>query len=373
MPAAARPQRVDAARRGQPERLLAPATASGAALIRVQGRRGNRPRPRGALQRGDPRAAARAGAPPPPARPSAVMAAQVRVALACVPGRSAACAERAASPAGALGQYGAALERADWASAYRLMSAELPQAGLPGRVSQADGGGLGGHPDPGRALRENAAAWAARAEVLLGRGRARQPGARGGRLAPRVAPIRAVRAGYAPGRAARLHPRRRERPIRHPHGAGSGPVPRRHHAGEAPGVLGGPGPGEEARHGRLPSAWRSNAASSRKETRPTSFTTAGGRFASSAKRGSGASRVRSDPEAGRPSRPAPGLQEPLINSFAARGAMTPRVGAWPHRTGRAAACLCFNSGGARKLTYLTPGTRYCKPYTGGRDARALDH
>jgi hypothetical protein len=40
MPAAGRPQRADAARRGQPERLLAPSAASGAALIRVQGRRG---------------------------------------------------------------------------------------------------------------------------------------------------------------------------------------------------------------------------------------------------------------------------------------------------------------------------------------------
>jgi hypothetical protein len=39
MPGAGRPQRADAARRGQPERLLLPAAASGAALIRVQGRR----------------------------------------------------------------------------------------------------------------------------------------------------------------------------------------------------------------------------------------------------------------------------------------------------------------------------------------------
>ncbi len=40
MPAAPRPQRIDAARRGQPERLLVPASPGGAALIRVQGRRG---------------------------------------------------------------------------------------------------------------------------------------------------------------------------------------------------------------------------------------------------------------------------------------------------------------------------------------------
>ena len=40
MPGAGRPQRVDAARRGQPERLVIPAANGGGALIRVQGRRG---------------------------------------------------------------------------------------------------------------------------------------------------------------------------------------------------------------------------------------------------------------------------------------------------------------------------------------------
>jgi hypothetical protein len=81
-----------------------------------------------------------------------------------------ACAERAASPAGALGQYGSALEHEDWAAAYRLMSAAYRK-----RVSMAEFRKqmLAAPADTraaGRALRENAAAWAARAEVLLGDG-----------------------------------------------------------------------------------------------------------------------------------------------------------------------------------------------------------
>jgi hypothetical protein len=81
-----------------------------------------------------------------------------------------ACAERAASPAGALGQYGTALEREDWSAAYGLMSAsyrkrvpletfrrQMQAAGRDSRLA-------------GRALRENAAGWAARAEIAIGDG-----------------------------------------------------------------------------------------------------------------------------------------------------------------------------------------------------------
>ena len=52
------------------------------------------------------------------------------------------CAERAASPAGSLGQYGTALEREDWTAAYSLMSASyrkrpaVPRTRASGRSCQ---------------------------------------------------------------------------------------------------------------------------------------------------------------------------------------------------------------------------------------------
>ena len=97
------------------------------------------------------------------------MPTNVRASLACVL-LLGGCAERAASPAGALAQYGAALERADWASAYRLMSDSYRK-----RVSAADfrrqmQAAAGDTRTAGRALRDNAAAWAGRAEVVLGEG-----------------------------------------------------------------------------------------------------------------------------------------------------------------------------------------------------------
>jgi hypothetical protein len=81
-----------------------------------------------------------------------------------------ACAERAASPAGALGQYGAALERADWTSAYRLMSASYRKRVGPAEFRRQMQAAAADNRVAGRSLRENAAAWAARAEVLLGEG-----------------------------------------------------------------------------------------------------------------------------------------------------------------------------------------------------------
>ena len=93
----------------------------------------------------------------------------VRFALACVLAVGG-CAERAASPAGALGQYGAALERADWASAYRLMSSSYRKRVSPAEFRKQMEAAAADTRTAGRALRENAAAWAARAEVLLGEG-----------------------------------------------------------------------------------------------------------------------------------------------------------------------------------------------------------
>lgn len=85
-------------------------------------------------------------------------------------GSTLACAERAASPGGALGQYGAALERADWATAYRLMSAGYRKRVSPAEFRKQMEAAAADTRNAGRALRENAAAWAARAEVLLGEG-----------------------------------------------------------------------------------------------------------------------------------------------------------------------------------------------------------
>jgi hypothetical protein len=86
------------------------------------------------------------------------------VALAC------ACAERSASPAGALGQYGAALEREDWTAAYRLMSASYRKRVSALEFRKQMMAAAADSRMAGRALRENAAAWAARAEVALGDG-----------------------------------------------------------------------------------------------------------------------------------------------------------------------------------------------------------
>jgi hypothetical protein len=96
------------------------------------------------------------------------MSGRVRLALVLLVAEG--CAERAASPAGALGQYGSALEREDWAAAYRLMSSAYRKRVPPDafrkqmQAARADG------KLAGRALRENAAAWAARAEIALGDG-----------------------------------------------------------------------------------------------------------------------------------------------------------------------------------------------------------
>jgi hypothetical protein len=80
------------------------------------------------------------------------------------------CAERAGSPAGALGQYGAALEREDWAAAYRLMSAAYRKRVSLEAFRKQMAAARGDGKLAGRALRENAAAWAARAEIALGDG-----------------------------------------------------------------------------------------------------------------------------------------------------------------------------------------------------------
>jgi hypothetical protein len=81
---------------------------------------------------------------------------------------STACAERAASPAGALGQYGAALEREDWAAAYRMMSSAYRRRVSVGEFRKQMLAAAADTRVAGRALRENAAAWASRAEVVLG-------------------------------------------------------------------------------------------------------------------------------------------------------------------------------------------------------------
>jgi hypothetical protein len=97
------------------------------------------------------------------------MIAMIRGTAACLL-LVAACAERAASPAGALGQYGAALERQDWTGAYRLMSASYRRRVSPAEFRKLMQAASADNRSTGRALRENAAAWASRAEVVLGEG-----------------------------------------------------------------------------------------------------------------------------------------------------------------------------------------------------------
>ena len=67
------------------------------------------------------------------------------------------------------GQYGAALEREDWTAAYRLMSAGYRKRVSPRPFRKLMQAAPRTTEAAGRALRENAAAWAARAEMRWAR------------------------------------------------------------------------------------------------------------------------------------------------------------------------------------------------------------
>ena len=161
--------------------------------------------------------------------------------------------------------------------------------------------------------------------------------------------VRAVRPGHPPSGPARVHPRRRERALRHARGARARPAtgltsPRRSSAPTGKGKV-----AERKRACWGPCAWRSSDASSKKGTRPTSFTTAGARFGSFGRRDCGESRARVIGTGRRSAALALNCRNRSSNRHSAAGC-DPRGSRVPNRVSAAqCACSAGGSGGSHVL------------------------